>query len=420
MISKLKNKLWRPISGKWWDFYWRHYQHPVMRTLEDAKQQPGPYLRVLAQWALNRLFFRKTAVVFLLTRGHLSWIEGILEKLIREKSFSLLIFTHDRLLASKLGRSRYVHYVDLTKSVHHLHMLTAPVGDIYITAASVTGAHAPLISPKVMFFHSLVSVNFVYEDDTFSNYQYVFCATPYQVDELKEWYRVRNLRGKCLIPGGYPKLDALLTKRADRGSKRAPGRRIIFAPTLLNAKSQKYSALFAAGEQILGALLNSGEEVVFRPHPINLETSDPHARFVHSLVEKFKSRQNFTLDKSVDYFESYESSDLMVTDFSGTAFTYGLSFERPVIFYSANEEEAAKEPGVEFTCRHELGAVVTDVNELFPACETIFSNYESMRSQLLKFRKHFIFNLRASEDYFVKNISYILNNKRHPEWIYLD
>ncbi|MDZ4662418.1 MAG: CDP-glycerol glycerophosphotransferase family protein [Pseudomonadota bacterium] len=419
---KLKDQIYWPSVELKNRIYWSLYDSKHLSVLIDAVRRPKIYLQVVI--SSLRVIFRgkKLVLIYLLYRGHQSWVDGVVQKLAKDPKFGVIIFTHDAALPKSQGKNIKVFFLDSSKPFRGLNLLPAVFADLYLTPTSVTGNNAAFIYPKVHFFHSLVSVHFVYENDTFSDYQFIYCAGQHHIEEMKEWFADRNLKNKCLIPGGYPKLDSLLAKRSQLVKTRTDGIKntVIFAPTLLSKKSEKFSALLVDGKQIIKLLLESGYQVTFRPHPLNLEKTDPYASLVEGLIEEFQSHARFTLDRSVDYFESYENSDLMITDISGTGFTYGLGFERPVVFVSPNEGEHSPQKGVEFLCRKDIGKVVEDVQCLPKVCREILDNFESYQKNLLEFRSKFIFNVGESDDYFMKNISYIITGKKHPDWTYID
>ena len=74
-------------------------------------------------------------------------------------------------------------------------------------------------------------------------------------------------------------------------------------------------------------------EITYRPHPSNAKLKK-----VLDLIKKFDKYQNFKFDISSNYYESYSLSNLMITDISGTAYTYAFLTKNPVIFYSRNEK----------------------------------------------------------------------------------
>ena len=58
-------------------------------------------------------------------------------------------------------------------------------------------------------------------------------------------------------------------------------------------------------------------------------------RLIFLLIKKYKDNENFEFDLSTSYIKSYKKSKMLITDFSGTAYTYAFSNEKPVIFYSS-------------------------------------------------------------------------------------
>ena len=71
-------------------------------------------------------------------------------------------------------------------------------------------------------------------------------------------------------------------------------------------------------------LKNTSLNIIFRPHPSNLNCLKSE---INNLFKKIK----FKLDKSIDY-KVYNSSLCLITDISGTAYTYAFLTKRPVIF----------------------------------------------------------------------------------------
>ena len=74
--------------------------------------------------------------------------------------------------------------------------------------------------------------------------------------------------------------------------------------------------------------------VTLRPHPLNRDDS----RFIY-LKNFFNTEQKFVFDDSSNYLKSYLNSFVMITDISGTAYTYSFLTLNPVIFYSSLKKE---------------------------------------------------------------------------------
>ncbi len=128
---------------------------------------------------------------------------------------------------------------------------------------------------------------------------------------------------------GYHKLNFL--KKKNRKLKKKNYSTIILAPTNLDSfpKLSIYKKIY----KIINLLLTKTKyNVVFRPHPSNLDTN-----IVHKIENKFSKYKNFYIDKSKNYLNTYSNSFLMITDLSGTAYTYSFLTLNPVLFFSISE-----------------------------------------------------------------------------------
>ena len=107
-------------------------------------------------------------------------------------------------------------------------------------------------------------------------------------------------------------------------------------------------------------------------------------------------------------------SKLLITDISDTAFTYSMTTLKPSIFIT---------PGVEINSFvrpiNEVGFEVKTLNELCERVEFCLKNDKILKDNIKTFRDENIFNVGKSEQYLIDNINYILEDKKHPDWIYL-
>jgi hypothetical protein len=107
----------------------------------------------------------------------------------------------------------------------------------------------------------------------------------------------------------------------------------------------------------------------------------------------------------------------MVTDLSGTGFTFSLTFTRPCIFFAADEEAERGLNGVQFDDRHRIGAVVrNDVQLLQKAAEL---SRVDMKEDLVRFRDEFVFHAGSSAAYIVSALEHILAGREPPDAIRL-
>ena len=221
----------------------------------------------------------------------------------------------------------------------------------------------------------------------------------------------------CRIPGGYIKLDKNIQYFK---SIQTPIDSIIFAPTVHWDHFYDYVAVPEHGSSIVAALLEQFPEykIIFRPHPHTVDTPE-----VQKVAKQFKKHPQFEFDTNASfYMENYARSQLMVTDMSGTAFTYAFTTSRPVVFFSHKDDTVESVFGKirYFKDRDKIGYVATDAKELCEKVAYILDHKSELEERIGEFRDASIYNMGKTEDYFVENIRFILENETHPDWQYVE
>ena len=221
----------------------------------------------------------------------------------------------------------------------------------------------------------------------------------------------------CRIPGGYIKLDKNIQYF---NSIQVPIDSIIFAPTVHWDHFYDYVAVPEHGCNIVAALLDQFPDykIIFRPHPHTVDTPE-----VQKVARKFNHHPKFAFDTNASfYMENYARSQLMITDMSGTAFTYAFTTSRPVIFFSHRDDTVENAFGKirYFKDREKIGYVATNVKELCEEVAYILAHKSELEEKIGKFRDESIYNIGKAEDYFVENFRYIAENQTHPDWQYVE
>jgi len=161
-------------------------------------------------------------------------------------------------------------------------------------------------------------------------------------------------------------------------------------------------------------LKNDKFKVIYRPHPGDIINKEKNL-IIKNINEKYKNQPNFTLDDNTSYLESYRKSKILITDFSGTAYTYAFSKLRPVIFFSKNEEKLIKSDLNElfyFNDRIIVGKIIQNIDRLN---EEIYStdkliNYYSNEIELLRSKRIKFFKRSIEQN--LLSIKNILNVKK--------
>ena len=223
-----------------------------------------------------------------------------------------------------------------------------------------------------------------------SKYDFIIVAS----QEAKKLFKrfVKNKRTKILVQR-YMKLDYFLKKTKFKKYKHL--KNVLIAPT--NFKSFPNLTMQNFLSDIIQNFLDKNFTVNYRPHPSNLNDKQ-----TINLQKKFKEFKNFYLDKSSNYLNSFNKSDLMITDLSGIAYTYLILTSKPIIFYSTNERYLKKTYYAKlgyFSNRDKIGHKIYNKYSLF---KLINSNkiISQKKTNIKKFREKFLKQEKINFEFF--------------------
>ncbi len=284
--------------------------------------------------------------------------------------------------------------------------------------------------PRVSFSHVIHDFNLTAEYHAarlaHSRVHYLFassrpCLRWYQ--QLVHRFGLKNRI--AIIPGGYLKLDGNRRRIAGMGG---PRRAILYAPTLglADYPHRELVSSLGAAPDILRALLAAfpDREIIFRPHPSDLKLhqlgrKDERAGPLAEALTLCHEVETCTLDDdATSYLAGYGRAGLLVSDTSSTAFTFAMTTDRPVVFYSPHEKRVQEALGGQtdfLQDRNQVGAVVTRLDELVTAASKLLD--EPALAGLARFREQTLFNLDGAAEYFVRHLDLMLNREKHPDWV---
>jgi CDP-glycerol glycerophosphotransferase (TagB/SpsB family) len=205
--------------------------------------------------------------------------------------------------------------------------------------SSVAGKHRyfPRLARRVFYFHSLAGLE-GFPDGGLDSYEFFLCATAQQKRQITDRRRSLGLSTEGVLNGGYPRYDAIAARISSETSPAKSRETLVYAPTYSGLFPTEVLGRTETGKLIIAEAVASGYYVVFRPHPLSLEHGND------ALIEWFMAQLDQgsfvgKIDVSVDYFQTYQDSDIMVTDLSGSSVVFGAVFRKPVIFYGASKEQ---------------------------------------------------------------------------------
>lgn len=163
-------------------------------------------------------------------------------------------------------------------------------------------------------------------------YDALLLSGEFQVHEVRELERLRKLPAKELEIVGCPYLD-VMAKRLEGLDQPEKDRTCV-----LLAPSWGSSAILSVyGSKIIDALIQTGFEVIIRPHP---QSKTSEADMLEKLMATYPDGEQVSWNFDNDNFDVLNRADVMITDFSGVIFDYALVFDKPVIYTEGQFDDA--------------------------------------------------------------------------------
>ncbi|MDC1112484.1 hypothetical protein OAS43_01615 [Candidatus Pelagibacter sp.] len=290
------------------------------------------------------------------------------------------------------------------------------IKNIDIFLSSYVIYNFPISNNKVYINHDIYDTPMVNKDKeeelikSLNKCDYIFLSSEISVENLKNKFDrylndKKDINNTQFINTGYLKLDHVNKKFLN---KKKIEDSILLAPTL-SSMFYKYN-LSSILENLIEKILFKNEfKLIYRPHPGDIK-NEKQKKTIEKIYKKYKNNENFILDSDISYLESYERSKILITDFSGTAYTYAFSTLKPVIFISRNEGELVNSEYNNlyfFKDRPLVGKIVDNLNNLNPEIINIINDRKifSEKIKLLRTKRIKYFNCSIEQNlYNIKNI----------------
>ncbi len=201
-------------------------------------------------------------------------------------------------------------------------VMTMPDLETFFLKRSVHPAH------YVYVFHAIVSSHRIYRKGAFDAYDTVLAVGPHHVEEIRRTEAVYGLRPKAIVEHGCARLDEVIRAAAARPAfvpSPGPAKKVLLAPSW----GECSFAERPYGGDLIDLLLRAGHSVVLRLHPMTVRRLP---KLGPSMESRFAGRPGFRVETDMSAQESLQTSDLMISDWSGAAFDYGFGLLRPVLF----------------------------------------------------------------------------------------
>jgi len=266
----------------------------------------------------------------------------------------------------------------------------------------------------VYIFHSLTSTHYIYGKNAFDNFDTIFCTGNYQIIEIQERERKFNLVKKKLVKHGYGRLDTLIDEAQSTDiRKRTSNNKIILIAPSWGANG----LIETRGQEIVHILLDSGFDVILRPHPMTIKKSN---KVIQKIEKEFKDNLNFKLETDIRNTESFFLCDCMISDWSGVAIEYAFAFEKPIFYVDTPQKNNNPEYDqidlvpLEEKIRSQIGEVISlsELSIIPSKINQFLQSQNKFKEKIQKSREEIVFNVGNSGEHGAK---YLLELKKSLE-----
>lgn len=180
----------------------------------------------------------------------------------------------------------------------------------------------------------------------------VLLTGDYQKKDIRYLEKKRNLKPKELVTVGCTYLDVLDAKRKSITTVEHP------FTVLVSPSWGKSALLFRYGAKLLDPLVESGLEVIVRPHP---QSRIVEQGMLETLEKRYEGKKNLSWDFGSDNSQALSKADIMISDFSGIIFDYTFLYDKPVMYVKQDFDKRPYDAGDvedemwQFTSLHRFG-----------------------------------------------------------------
>ena len=255
--------------------------------------------------------------------------------------------------------------------------------------------------------HNILSTHMVFRKGAFDAFDIFFCSGPHHLKEIKETENMYNLKKKFLIKFGCSRIDKII-KNFKNTKKKKKNIRVLIAP------SWGTNSLFETGAEKLINHLKKKYIITLRPHPDTLRLNKD---CIENLLKKFKGNKNIVYNPKIESIQNYFDNDILISDWSGSAFEFAFGTLRPVIFLDLpkkiNNESYIKlsNKPIEINLRSKIGKIVSkkNYNKIPEIIDDFEKNKDIWKKRIMLARKSNIYNINTSGNAGANYISKLIN-----------
>ena len=393
---------------------------------KKGKKERNPY--AAKERADYKRFFgvaNKHIIFYSENNGFYKYFERVIDYLLKHSNLTIHYVTsdpHDNIFEIEKENNRIRGYYIGEKRLITL-MMKMDADMVVMTMSDLENYHIKRSYVKkdveyVYMFHYPLSTHMVLHTGALDHYDTILCVGEFQIPEIRKQEELYHLPEKRLILTGYGQLEKLheqyeAMEKVDRDRKK-----ILIAPSW-----QEDNILDSCIDSLLSQLIGKGADVVVRPHP---EYVKRYEKRMDEIVQRYQDYTGDDLHFELDFTAntSIFDSDVVITDWSGTAYEFSFVTGKPSVFIDTkmkvNNPSYVKfdiEP-LEIKLRDEVG-IRLDPKNLDGAYEKItelFNNQEEYIKKNIELRSHYIYNFGHSGElggkYIIDSLKKMAENRK--------
>lgn len=258
--------------------------------------------------------------------------------------------------------------------------------------------------------HGCSSLNLTYRTGAFDYFDTVFVVSRSQGLEVRAMESLRGTHKKRIVKCGYGLIDNML-EAYNKGEKKVNEK-----PVILIAPSWQYdNILDSCIDDIVNELVCDKYKVIIRPHPQYIKRFPMR---MENMFERYKDKlsEDFIIQTDFSSTDTVYNSDIMVTDWSGIAFEYSFTTNRPTLFVNTqmkvvnkDYEKISVEP-FDIVGRNKVGRSIekSECCNISKTVEDFLEHKDDYAEQISKLREEYFYNLgssgEAGADYIIRRI----------------
>lgn len=355
-------------------------------------------------------------------KGFYKYYRGIVEYLLEHTNLTIHYITSDpedavfarskeqgRLRAYYIGEKRLITLM-MKLDVDVMVMTMPDLGNFHIKRSYVRDDIEYVYIP-----HGMDSLNLTMRTGSMNHYDTVLCVGKHQKEEIEKTEAAYGLQPKRLVEWGYGLLDDM---KAEYGAfaKKTGKVTVLIAPSW-----QPENIVDTCLAEILDSLKKTGYHIIVRPHPQHVKHKK---EFMASLAERYKDVGNIEIQTDFSSDSTVFGADILLTDWSGIAYEYAYTTEKPVLFINTPmkvmnpEYQRIDTVPLNILLRDEIGCSL-DVDEVSRVPEKIrelLDRQDAYKDRIHSFVEEYVYHIGSSAEvgagYLIESIQEKIKHRR--------